>query len=114
MFVAKFVGVKNLLEGKIVGENGHYVFEGGIRIKLNGNYECGNIVLGIRPEDILIISSSNCRFRGENVFVARVLDIYPLTLSTVRVLLNVNGTKLVVKTIKSKAIRMGLRRGSEI
>ncbi len=114
VFVAKFVGVKNLLRGRIVGENGYYVFEGGIRIILNGNYECGNVVLGIRPEDILIISSSNCRFRDENVFVARVLDVYPLTLSTVRVLLDVSGTKLVAETIKSKAVRMGLRRGSKV
>ncbi len=82
-FVAKFVGVKNLLRGKIVRENGHYVFDGGIRVTLDGNYDCGDIMLEIRPEDILIISSSNCRFRSENVLIARVLDVYPLTLSTV-------------------------------
>jgi len=114
IFVARFVGVKNLLRGRIAGKNGYYVFEGGIRIVLDGTYECGDVVLGIRPEDILIISSSNCRFRSENVFIARVLDVYPLTLSTVRVLLEVNGIKLIAETIKSKALRMGLRRGSEI
>ncbi len=114
LFVAKFVGVKNLLKGRIVRENGRYVFEGGLRIVLDGTHECGNVVLGIRPEDVLIISSSNCKFRSENVFEAEVLEVYPLTLSTVRVVLDVNGIELVAETIKSKAIRMGLKRGDTV
>ena len=48
------------------------------------------------------------------MFVARVLDGYPLTLSTVRVLLDVDGVELIAETIKSKAIRMSLRKGSEV
>ena len=114
VFVAEFVGVKNLLRGRIVRENGSFVFEGGIRIHLDGRYECSDAILGIRPEDILIISSENCRYKNVNTFNARVMDVYPLSLSTVRVLLDVGGVSLVCETLKSKAIRMGLKRGMKV
>ncbi len=112
-FVARFVGVKNLLRGKITNREGRSIFEGGISLTLDGE-ESDEALVGIRPEDILIISSNNCRFGGENVFDAKVLEVYPLTLSTVRVLLEVNGVELVAETIKSKAMRMGLRRGKTV
>ncbi len=35
LFLAKFVGVKNLLKGRIIRDNGRYVFEGGLRIVLD-------------------------------------------------------------------------------
>jgi len=114
VFVAEFVGVKNLLRGRIVRENGSFVFEGGIRIHLDGRYECSDAILGIRPEDILIISSENCRYKNVNTFNARVMDVYPLSLSTVRVLLDVGGVSLVCETLKSKAIRMCLKRGMKV
>jgi len=118
-FVARFVGVKNIFEGSICRENGRYVFEGDLSITLEGEgcfrgFEEGRMKIGIRPEDVLIISNDNCRLGGKNVFEAKVLDVQPITLSTVRVTLEVNGVELVAETIKSKAMRMGLRRGTNV
>ena len=110
-FVAEFVGVKNLLKGRIIRENGSYVFDGGIRLHLDGECRCGEAVVGIRPEDIMVVSNENCRYGNGNVFSAKVVEIYPLSLSTVRVMLSVNGTCLVCEMLKSKALRMGLRKG---
>ena len=110
-FVARFVGVKNLLRGRIVRENGRYVFDGGIRLILEGSHEEGKALIGIRPEDILIVSGNNCRFGKDNVFEAEVEEVHPLTISTVRVVLSVDGIRLVAETIKSKAVKMGLGRG---
>ena len=113
-FVARFVGVKNIFEGAVYSENGRYVFEGDLSITLEGCFGEGKMKIGIRPEDVLIISNDNCRLGGKNVFEAKVLDVQPITLSTVRVTLEVNGVELVAETIKSKAMRMGLRKGTNV
>ncbi len=114
-FVARFVGVKNLISGTLRKENGHCIFENGkITLKLNRKVGGKRLKVGIRPEDVLIISNSNCRLSRENVFDAVVVDVYPVTLSTVGVLLDVNGVEIVSEVIRSKAIMMGLKRGKRV
>ena len=114
VFVASFVGVKNLVEGRIVGENGRRFFEcGRLRFELDGFANSGKALAGIRPEDVLIISNSNCRF-GRLTFEARVVDIYPGSLSTTRVELDVDGIRLYSDVVSSKAAMMGLKRGDVV
>ncbi len=112
-FVAKFVGVKNLLDGVIYRKNSSYVLDCGLKLRVNTEYE-GKVRVGIRPENIMIISSENCRFVKDNIFEAEVVDIIPLTLSTTQVVLNVDGVELVAETVKSKILRMGLKKGSKV
>ncbi len=115
-FVAKFVGMKNLLDGYVCSNK----VDCGIELQINKNVIKTNgkstkkVKVGIRPEDIMIISSKNCRFVNYNVFDAKVVDIYPLTLSTSRVVLDVEGVELIAETVKSKVLRMGLKRGSKV
>ncbi len=115
VFVASFVGVKNLLEGRIVRENGKVVFEsGGLKVELD-HLSClegnsGKAFVGIRPEDVLIVSNSNCRF-GRLTFEARVVDVYPSSLSTTRVELDVDGIRLLSDIVSSKAAMMKLKKG---
>ncbi|ADG12850.1 ABC transporter related protein [Methanocaldococcus infernus ME] len=116
-FVAKFVGYKNFLKGKVREEDGKIVFDGDLCITLEKNeVKDNNGLLAIRPEDIILVGNGGgCRFyKKDNIFNAKVLDVYPLSLSTVRVILDVDGTKLYSEVIRSKAYRMNLRRGKEV
>ncbi len=125
-FVAEFVGVKNLISGEIFEEKGKLWFrKNGFRVSINrkflnkeilqGNRWRGKkMILGIRPEDIFVISDICCRYRNENVFQAEVKEIYPLSLATSRLVLQINGLNLVAEVLKSKLLRMGIKKGDRI
>ena len=115
-FVARFVGYKNFLKGKVKEENGNYIFEGDIAIHLDKPYKCGDAILAIRPEDIMLVGDNGCRYhyKKDNLFDAKVVEVYPLSLSTVRAILEVDGVQLTCEVIRSKANRMGLRRGMKV
>ncbi|EHP87429.1 ATP-binding cassette domain-containing protein [Methanotorris formicicus] len=113
-FVARFVGYKNFLKGKIKKEDDSYIFEGDLDIYLDGGYECGDATLAIRPEDIVLVGDGRgCRYhlRNNNVFEVEVVDVYQLSLSTVEAIVDVGGVYLTCELMKSKAYRMGLKKG---
>jgi molybdate transport system ATP-binding protein len=49
-------------------------------------------------------------YRKGNIFDAKVVEVYPLSLSTVRAILNVNGINLTCELMRFKAYRMGLKK----
>jgi molybdate transport system ATP-binding protein len=115
-FVARFVGYKNFLDGKVKKEDNHYIFEGDIEIYLDKPYECGEAILAIRPEDIMLVGDGGCRYHYKkyNLFDAKIVEVYPLSLSTVRAVLDVNGVYLTCEVMRSKAYRMGLKKGMKV
>ena len=115
-FVARFVGYKNFLDGKVKKEDNHYIFEGDIEIYLDKPYECGEAILAIRPEDIMLVGDGGCRYHYKkySLFDAKIVEVYPLSLSTVRAVLDVNGVYLTCEVMRSKAYRMGLKKGMKV
>lgn len=115
-FVAKFVGYKNFLKGKVKKEENYYIFDGDLTIYLDKPYECGEAILAIRPEDIMLVGDGGCRYHynKNNLFDAKIVEVYPLSLSTVRAILDVNGINLICEVIRSKANRMGLKKGMDV
>ncbi|WP_423793132.1 ABC transporter ATP-binding protein [Methanocaldococcus indicus] len=115
-FVARFVGYKNFLKGKIKKEDNQYIFRGGLDIYLNEPYNEGDAILAIRPEDIMLVGEKGCRYHYNkyNLFDAKIVDVYHLSLSTVRAILDVDGVELICEVIRSKANRMNLRKGMRV
>jgi molybdate transport system ATP-binding protein len=115
-FVAKFVGYKNFLKGRVKKENGYSIFEGGLEIYLDKPYDEGEAVLAIRPEDIMLVGDGGCRYhyKKDNLFDAKIVEVYPLSLSTVRAILDVDGINLICEVIRSKASRMGLKKDMKV
>ncbi len=119
-FVAEFTGVKNILQGVIKKDNsGKYIFNNGkIDIYIDyghyGDIRSGRAVIGIRPEDIMIISHCNCHYGNENIFTGKIVEIIPSSLCTYRIVLNVNGLNLNCETVKCKVDKMRLKKDSEV
>ncbi|WP_456472064.1 ABC transporter ATP-binding protein [Methanocaldococcus sp.] len=109
-FVAEFMGYKNFLDGEIV--DGEFV--GNIKLKLNEDLNIKRATLAIRPEDIILVGGNGCKYKEGEVFEAKILDIYPKTLSTYKIILDVNGCKLIAEIIRSKALRMKLSKGKKV
>ncbi|ACX72721.1 ABC transporter releated protein [Methanocaldococcus vulcanius M7] len=115
-FVARFVGYKNFLKGKIKKDGKKYIFKGDLDIIIDKPQKEGNAILAIRPEDIMLVGDGGCRYHynKENIFDAEIIDVYPLSLSTVRAILDVNGITLICEVIRSKANRMGLKKDMNV
>ncbi|WP_421077591.1 ATP-binding cassette domain-containing protein [Methanothermococcus sp. Ax23] len=114
-FIAEFTGVRNLLNGSIREENGKYIFSNGkIDIHIDYECQCGGALIGIRPEDIMIISHCKCNYRNENIYSGKIVEIFPSSLCTYRVILNVNGLNLNCEVVKCKADKMQLKKDSDV
>ncbi|WP_457613823.1 ABC transporter ATP-binding protein [Methanocaldococcus sp.] len=117
-FVARFVGYKNFLKGRIKKYGEKYIFKGDLDViidKIKPQKE-GDAILAIRPEDIMLVGDGGCRYHynRENIFTAEIVDVYPLSLSTVRAVVDIEGTQLVCEVIRSKANRMNLKKGKKV
>jgi len=115
-FVAEFTGVRNLLTGNIKkDDDGKCIFSNG-KIDIHMDYECqcGGALIGIRPEDIMIISHCKCHYRNENIYSGKIVEIFPSSLCTYRVILNINGLNLNCEIVKCKADKMQLKKDSEV
>jgi len=115
-FVAKFVGVNNVIEGKVEAQNNQKFFcSNHFKIKVDPNWPLGRSSLGIRPDQILLISNKNCKYLNqENTFEAKILDISPLSLATLKVFLKVKEHVLVAEMLRSKAERMNISPGQTV
>jgi len=115
-FIAEFTGVRNLLNGTIREENGKYIFSNGnIDIHMEDREcQCGKALIGIRPEDIMIISHCKCHYRNENIYRGKIVEIFPSSLCTYRVILDINGLNLNCEIVKCKVDKMQLKKDSEV
>lgn len=111
-FVARFVGFENLLDGKIV-EN-----EGGIaKIDVGGvivegvTGKVGNCIVGIRPDDI-VVSKEPFKSSMRNTLKGKIQDFVE-TGSFVSLIVDVNGASFVALITKMSFAEMKLRRGAE-
>ncbi len=115
-FVAEFTGVRNLLIGTIKkNDSGKYVFNNG-KISIYMDCECteGKYLIGIRPEDIMIISNCKCHYRNDNTYLGKIVEIIPSSLCTYRIILNINDLNLDCEIVKCKAHKMNLKKNSEV
>ncbi|SCL74351.1 Sulfate/thiosulfate import ATP-binding protein CysA [Methanoculleus chikugoensis] len=78
--VARFVGIENIVEGVVVGENAAAVVDaGGVRIRARSPFEAGEAVsLCIRSEDIRIaVADGAAAAPGRNALPSTVTSVVP-------------------------------------
>jgi ABC-type sugar transport system ATPase subunit len=77
VFVARFLGspAMNVLSGGIIQEsNEAYFISGKLKLKLNGQYQAGNVHLGIRPEAVVL----EREYKGPDALQGRLILIEPI------------------------------------
>lgn len=110
-FVAEFVGYTNFLKGYIKDN----FFHGDISFKVPFDTDTKyNITVAIRPEDVIIVGSNGCKYKSGTLLNGKIKNIYPLGLSTTRIILDIDGVVLICETLRSKALRLNLKKGDEI
>lgn len=118
-FVARFVGVENVLGGVIsaVGEDGSIIKVDGLKLRVpSARGRVGDrVTLCIRPEEIMILREDVPQGRKyPNVVSGRIVSMSPQGKALVRVLLEVGDKKLVVDLPRHAAGVMKLRVDKEV
>ncbi|ABR56998.1 ABC transporter related [Methanococcus aeolicus Nankai-3] len=131
-FVAKFTGLRNLLNGRVIkqlNENEEiYLFKNeNITIQLNGNDKritkfidnsknqiYKKALLGVRPEEIMIINNCKCHYRNENMYSGKIIEIFHSSLCTYQIIIDANNLNLICEVVKCHVDKMKLKIGSKI
>ena len=118
-FVARFVGVENILLGELIrrGEGCSVVLADGMELKVpDPGLEGGeNVMVFIRPEEIMILrEDKKTAQRYPNVITGTIADMSPQGKALVRLVLETRGNDLVVDLPRHAARVMGLRVGKQV
>ncbi len=115
-FVADFVGVETVLEGKVISRiDGLVVADvNGFKIEALADVPVGEkILMAIRPENVTVsISKEKKRSSARNNFNARVKKLTPLG-AVVKVIFDC-GFPLIALVTKQSAEDLGLKKGREV
>jgi len=106
--VADFVGMKNLFPSSVKGRKAS--LEGGLSLVLNGQKSCGECLIGIRPEDVMI--GQDLVEGTENVFPGRVVSIIPRGMAF-EVVFDIVGLRLTGRMLSSALVREDVHPGVE-
>lgn len=117
-FVARFVGMKNIFDGKIASVDE----EGGVMDISTGNFdltcvfmpldEGKHVKVCIRPEEIILMRSEQ-KTSARNVINGKITDIFPNG-PLMRVLLDVCGVEVVVDITRLAARDLGFNIGDGV
>lgn len=118
-FVARFVGVENILEGRLLlSEEGYSVaVVDGMELKVSdpGLGAGGRVMLCIRPEEIMILREDIPKNRRyPNVVTGRIAKMSPQGKALVRLVLETPGKNLVVDLPRHAVNVMKLRVGKDV
>jgi len=77
--VAKFIGIRNVLPGRVIGsEDGMILIDlGGITVHAISNIQTEQVMVAIRPEDITLYSEPDGKMSARNVISGVISDIRP-------------------------------------
>ncbi len=113
--VARFIGIRNVLKGTVVGaEDGMTLVDlGGIRVRALSAVQTRDVMVAIRPEDITIYSEPDGKMSARNILTGTVTEIRPYGIIS-HVTVACNGISLAVQ-VTWQAIRdLGLVDGQEV
>jgi tungstate transport system ATP-binding protein len=114
-FVARFVGVENVIDGRIISKDRGIAFikADGISIKALSPLPVGtDVTVFFRPEDVAISGSSEHAGSIRNVFPGRVLSVIPMGPYS-RIHLDC-GVPLLAMITYMATEELGIREGSEV
>ncbi|MDO8886887.1 ABC transporter ATP-binding protein [Candidatus Oleimmundimicrobium sp.] len=115
-FVADFVGVETVLEGKVVSRLNELavVDVNGAKVEVISNVSIGEkVLLGIRPENVTVsISKEKKSSSARNNFNAKIVKLTSLG-AVIKVNLNC-GFPLIALITKQSAEEIGLKEGGEV
>lgn len=111
-FVAQFLGVKNVLQGRCVAsaDNTSEVLIGELRFRVPGRQALGDVCLCIRPEDIVL---SRDLIEGNNSFACTVREVADVGLS-VRATLDADGLPFVATLGRQSLSQLELMPGERV
>ncbi|WP_459202125.1 ATP-binding cassette domain-containing protein [Methanococcus sp. CF] len=110
-FVAKFVGIKNILYGKCIKKDGNYIIKLlGFEIPIDeANY--GDITLGIFPKDIIFSKKSE---QDPETYSGKIKSIVTSSPFHSKAVIEFNGIELISEIQNSDLLKNPLKKGDFI
>lgn len=113
--VARFIGIQNIVNGKITGtEDGMVLVNlGSITIRALSSITSGRVTVALRPEDITLHEESGGKISARNLISGTITDIRPFGIIS-HVIVASEGISLAVQVTWQALRDMSLEKGQEV